>query len=135
VTIPAPVRELLEAPNYVHLATLRKDGSPRNSVVWAGLEGEHILVCMPDWTLKAKDMLRDPRVGMSVVDLHNPYRMASLLGRVVEVRDDHDGRYMNEISIKYTSRPFPSLGPSRLCFVVEVEKASHHVLRFVHDPA
>lgn len=42
--IPDPVRELLERPNYVHLATLRADGSPRNWVVWVGLEGDHILV-------------------------------------------------------------------------------------------
>jgi hypothetical protein len=40
IPIPAGVRELLEAPNYVHLATLRAEGSPRNWVVWVGLEGE-----------------------------------------------------------------------------------------------
>ena len=37
IPIPADVRELLEAPNYVHLSTLRADGSPRNHVVWVGL--------------------------------------------------------------------------------------------------
>ena len=29
IPIPADVRELLEAPNYVHLSTLRADGSHR----------------------------------------------------------------------------------------------------------
>ena len=32
--LPAEVRDLLDAPNYVHLATLRTDGSPRSHVVW-----------------------------------------------------------------------------------------------------
>ena len=45
IPIPADVRELLEAPNYVHLSTLPADGSPRNWVVWVGIEGEHILIC------------------------------------------------------------------------------------------
>jgi len=40
IAIPDEVRAMLEAPNYVHLATLRADGSPRSWVVWAGLEGD-----------------------------------------------------------------------------------------------
>ena len=48
IPIPEEVRELLQAPNYVHLSTLRADGSPRNWVVWVGLEGDYILVCTSD---------------------------------------------------------------------------------------
>ncbi len=47
IPIPDDVRELLQAPSYVHLSTLRADGSPRNWVAWAGLEDDHILVCNP----------------------------------------------------------------------------------------
>jgi PPOX class probable F420-dependent enzyme len=133
--IPVEVRELLDAPNYVHLSTLRADGSPRNHVVWVGLEDERILVCTSDWTWKAKDMRRDPRVGLSVVDLANPYRMAALRGRVVEERSDEGCRYMDPISVKYTNAPFPSRGADRVCFVIEVEKATQHTLGFVHDPS
>jgi hypothetical protein len=118
--IPSDVRELLDAPNYVHLATLRADGSPRNWVVWVGLEGDNIR--------------RDPRVAMSVTDGANPYRMASVQGRVVEVRADEDCRYMDPISIKYTNQPFPHRGPDRVCFVIAVDKAAHHTLGFVHQP-
>jgi PPOX class probable F420-dependent enzyme len=121
IPIPAEVRALLEAPNFVHLSTLRGDGSPRNWVVWVGLEEERILVCTDDSTWKAKDMRRDPRVGLSVVDLANPYRMAAVQGRVIEVRDDTGCRYMDSISIKYTSERFPHRGPGRVCFVIAVE--------------
>jgi PPOX class probable F420-dependent enzyme len=93
--IPPEVRELLEAPNYVHLSTLKRDGTPRNWVVWAGLEGERVLICTTTYSMKATHMQRDPRVGLSVSDLENPYRMASLQGRVVEVRDDEGCRYMD----------------------------------------
>src|SRR3954465_10441782 len=77
LSIPPAVRELLEAPNYAHLATLRADGSPRSHVVWVGVEGEQVLVCTSDTTWKAKDMRRDPRVSLSVVDGRDPYRMAA----------------------------------------------------------
>src|ERR1035441_1530284 len=72
IPIPDDVRALLDAPNYVHLLTLRADGSPRNWVVWTGLEGDYILVCTGDSTWKAKDMRRDPRVALSVNDIANP---------------------------------------------------------------
>jgi PPOX class probable F420-dependent enzyme len=134
IPLPAEVRELLDAPNYVHLATLRADGSPRNWVVWAGLEGDHILICTDESTWKARDMRRDPRVALSVVDLANPYRMAAVQGRVVEVRPDEDGRYLDPISVKYTSAPFPARGPGRMCFVIAAEKTGQRTLGFTHHP-
>jgi PPOX class probable F420-dependent enzyme len=135
IPIPPDVRELLDAPNYVHLATLRADGSPRSWVVWVGLEADNILVCTSKGIWKGKDMLRDPRVSMSVTDRANPYRMAAVQGRVVEVRPDEDCKYMDAISFKYTNKPFPSRGPDRVCFVIAVEKAAQRTLGFVHDPA
>ena len=134
IPIPKDVRELLKAPNYVHLSTLRADGSPRNWVVWVGVEGDHVLICTSDATWKAKDMRRDPRVALSVSDIADPYRMAAIQGAVVEVRRDHDCRYMDPISIKYTSAPFPSRGADRVCFVIAVDKATQRTLGFVHSP-
>jgi hypothetical protein len=84
--------------------------------------------------LKAKDMRRDPRVGLSVVDIENPFRMAMLQGRVIEERPDEDCRYMDPISVKYTGAAFPSRGPGRICFVISVEQAAARTLGFVHNP-
>ena len=134
IPIPEEVRELLQAPNYVHLSTLRADGSPRNWVVWVGLEDEHILVCTSGAIPKAKDMRRDPRVGMSVTDSANPYRMAAIQGRAIEIRPDDGCRYMDPISVKYTGAPFPSRGPDRVCFVIAVERAWQRTLGFEHRP-
>jgi PPOX class probable F420-dependent enzyme len=133
--LPDPVRALLDAPNYVHLSTLRADGSPRNWVVWVGLEGEHILVCTSDQVWKAKDMRRDPRVALSVADRASPYRMAAIQGRVVEIRPDEGCRYMDPISVKYTGAQFPSRGPDRLCFVIAVVRAWQQTLGFQDQPA
>jgi PPOX class probable F420-dependent enzyme len=134
ISLPEDVRALLEAPNYVHLSTLRADGSPRNWVVWVGLERDQILVCTGERTWKARDMMRDPRVALSVVDLANPYKMAAIQGRVTEVRPDEDCRYMDPISMKYRSEPFPARGPGRVCFVIAAEKAGNQTLGFTHNP-
>jgi PPOX class probable F420-dependent enzyme len=120
--LPDDVRQLLDAPNYVHLTTLRADGSPRNHVVWVGLEGERILICTSESTWKAKDMRADPRVALSVIDFDNPYRMAAIQGVVVDIKPDRDCRLMDPIAVKYTSKPFPYRGADRVCFVI----AAHH---------
>jgi PPOX class probable F420-dependent enzyme len=111
------------------------DGSPRNWVVWVGLEDDRILVCTSDTIAKARDMRRDPRVALSLTDGANPYRMAAIQGQVVEARSDEGCRSMDLISIEYTNAPSPSRGPDRVCFVIAVEKAAQHTLGFVHSPA
>ena len=108
IPIPGDVRQLLDAANYVHLPTLRADGSPRNWVVWVGLEDDYILVCTSDAIWKAKDMRRDARLALSVTDTADPHRMAAVQGRVVDVRPDEGCRYMDPISVKYTGAPFPA---------------------------
>ena len=132
--LPPEVRALMDAPNYVHLTTLRADGSPRNHVVWVDLDGDHILVCTSDVTWKAKDMRRDPRVSLSVVDAANPYRMAAVQGRVVAELPDQDCRLMDPIARKYTGKPFPQRGPDRICFVIAATHVSQKQLGFVHAP-
>ena len=98
------------------------------------MEGELVLVCTSDTTWKAKDMRRDPRVSLSVVDGRDPYRMAALQGRVVEDRPDEGCRYMDPISIKYTGERFPSRGADRVCFAISIEVAGQVTLGLKHAP-
>ena len=74
------------------------------------------------------------QLGVSVVDVANPYRMAAMQGRVVEIRPDEGCRYMDPISYKYTNAPFPSRGADRVCFVIAVDKARATTLWFRHTP-
>src|SRR5436853_6301470 len=89
------IRALLDAPNFAHLATLMADGSPQSVPVWVGREGDHILICTDEGSLKARNTLRDPRVALSVVDFRDPYQEARLRGRVVERRPETEVRYMS----------------------------------------
>ena len=85
MALPDDARRLMDRANYVHLATIRADGTPRNWVVWVDVEGDRILVCTGETSLKAKDMRRNPAVALSVTSGEDPYDMAAVQGRVVEV--------------------------------------------------
>jgi PPOX class probable F420-dependent enzyme len=67
------IRALLDGRNFAHLATLMPDGSPQSAPVWVGREGDRILICTGEGSLKAKNTRRDPRVALSIIDFHDPY--------------------------------------------------------------
>ena len=109
--------------------------SPRFTPVWVGREGDRILICTGEGSLKAKNTRRDPRVALSLIDFHDPYKEAQLRGRVVERRPDADFTYMDPISQKYTGKPFPFRSPEgRVALVIEIEKARYMKLPFEHTP-
>ena len=126
---------LLDAPNFVHLATVMPDGAPHNAPVWVGREGDRILICTGEGSLKAKNTRRDARVALSIVGFHDPYSEAQLRGRVVEWRPDGDFKYLDGISHKYTGKPFPFRGPeARVALVIEIDKERYTKLPFEHTP-
>jgi PPOX class probable F420-dependent enzyme len=129
------IRALLDGPNFAHLATLMADGSPQSVPVWVGREDDRVLICTGESSLKGKNTKRDPRVSISIVDFHDPYKEAQIRGRVVERRPDDDFKYLDRISLKYMGKPFPFRGPeARVALVIEVEKARYTKLPFEHTP-
>src|ERR1700758_5840997 len=122
-TLSPEVKQLIDRPNFAHLATPLPDGSPQSVPVWVGREGDRLVICTGEGSLKAKNTRRDPRVALSIVDFHDPYQEAQLRGRVVERRPDGDFRYMDPISHKYTDKPFPFRNPEgRVALVIEINK-------------
>jgi PPOX class probable F420-dependent enzyme len=129
------IKQLVDRPNFAHLSTLMADGSPQSVPVWVGREGERILVCTSEGSLKAANTRRDPRVALSIVDFQNPYEEAQLRGRVVERRPDSDLRIMDPVAHKYTGKPFPMRDPQgRVALVIEIDKARYAKLPFEHTP-
>ena len=135
ITLNEDVRNLIDRPNFAHLATLMADGSPQATPVWLGREGDRIIICMSDYSLKGKNSRRDPRIALSIVDFVNPYEEVQIRGRVVERRPDPDLKTMDPISHKYTGKPFPFRNPDgRIALVIEVEKAKYTRLPLEHTP-
>jgi PPOX class probable F420-dependent enzyme len=135
LTLSNEIKALLDGANFAHLATLMPDGSPQSVPVWVGREDDHILICTGEGSLKAKNTRRDPRIALSVVDFHDPYKEVQLRGRVVEHRPDDDFKYMDRISHKYTSKPFPFRSlKGRVALVIEVDKERYTKLPFEHTP-
>jgi PPOX class probable F420-dependent enzyme len=66
VKIPEEIRNLIESGALAHLVTLNRDGSPQVTLVWIGLEGDEIVAGHLPKNQKVKNILRDPRVAISL---------------------------------------------------------------------
>jgi PPOX class probable F420-dependent enzyme len=64
--VPQDVKALIESGCPAHLVTLNPDGSPQVSLVWIGLEGDDIVAGHLPKNQKVKNILRDPRVAISL---------------------------------------------------------------------
>lgn len=130
--IPEDVRPLLEGRNFAHLATVLPDGSPHSAAIWVGTDGDRVFFFTQETSRKARNLAREPRVALSLVDRENPYRTARLRGRVVETRTGEAALpLIDAISMRYVGKPFPMR--SGRVFLVEVERAAVTELPFA-DP-
>ena len=134
-TLSPDAKKLIDRPNFAHFATLMPDGSPQSTPVWVGREGERLVVCTSDGSLKGRNTRRDPRVALSILDFDDPYAEVQIRGSVVERRPDPDLKTLDAISHKYIGKPFPmrSYG-GRVALIIEVEKERYTKLPFEHAP-
>jgi PPOX class probable F420-dependent enzyme len=110
------------------------DGSPHSVAVWVGVEDGRVVFFTQPSSRKARNVERDPRVAVSVVDRSNPYRTARIRGRVVATRDgDAALEVMDRLAVKYTGKPFP-VRSGRL-YEIEPEQTGFMELPFEERPA
>ncbi len=100
-TISPGFRKLLQEPAFCQLATLIPDGFPQNTQVWVDTDGEHILINTAQGRQKERNVQRDPRVAVNVVDPTNVWRIGMVRGRVVEVTTEGADELIDQLAKKY----------------------------------
>jgi len=118
---------LIRAKNLGNIATLMPDGSPHVVPVWVDLDGDDVLVNTAEGRQKLKNVRRDPRVALDVVNSENPYEMVTLRGHVVEVTSEGADAHIDKLANKYLGRdsyPFRQPGERRVIMRIEPERVS-----------
>jgi PPOX class probable F420-dependent enzyme len=124
MALTTEVRRLLERPNYAHLATLLPDGAPHSVPVWIDVEGtDKVVILTGPGSRKARNVGRDPRVAISIIDVGLPYASVLIRGQVVELIDgDRAWDIIDRISKKYTGQPYP-LRTDRIVLLIQPDHA------------
>ena len=127
MTLNDATLRLLDGKNYAVLATVNPDGSPQTSVIWVGRDGGDVLFSTVEGRVKHRNMVRDPRVSISVIDWVDPENYIELRGRVSMTPDV--GRQLDtQLSWKYDGKDPGEDRPGAVRVVVRlvVEKVTGH---------
>jgi PPOX class probable F420-dependent enzyme len=122
--IPEKYLDLFEKPAFGVLGTVMKDGSPQVTPIWIDYDGKHVRFNSALGRVKDKNLRRDPRVSITVMDPQNPYRYLQIRGKVVDISQNGADDHINGLSLKYLNKPvypFRQPGEQRVLYKVEPE--------------
>ena len=119
------VEQLFQQKNLIFISTINSDGSPQLTPVWGDYDDGYVFVNTAEGRLKHKNVLRDPRVAISVVDHGNPLNMTTIKGKVIEIIPDYDYVHANKLTKQYMGideYPFKRDGEKRIIFKIKPMK-------------
>ncbi len=126
-TIPNEYLDLFQKRAFAVLATLMPDGSPQVTPVWCDFDGAHVLVNSARGRVKDRNMRRDPRVALVILDPDNPYRYVEIRGRVVEITEEGADAHIDRLAKKYLgveTYPYRQPGEVRVLYRILPERVS-----------
>jgi PPOX class probable F420-dependent enzyme len=133
VQLTEPIARLFQGKNFAFVSTLMKDGSPQITPTWVDIEKNNeysILVNTAEGRIKHKNLSRDPRLAISVINGGNPYEMVTIQGKVIEqITRDAADEYIDKLAKKYLDLdkyPGRSPGEKRVILKIKPEKIFYH---------
>jgi PPOX class probable F420-dependent enzyme len=120
--VPSRYRDVLDKKAFAHLGTVMPDGSPQVTPIWFDFDGRYIRINSAKGRMKDKNMRRDPRVALSIIDPDNPYRYLEIRGRVVEITEDGAITHIDSLAKRYMgvdTYPFHQPGVVRVIYRIE----------------
>jgi PPOX class probable F420-dependent enzyme len=122
--IPEKYADLFQKRAFASLSTLLPGGVPQVTPVWVDFDGQHVLVNSAKGRVKDRNMRRDPRVSLAIIDPDNPYRYLEVRGRVVDVTEQGASQHIDKMAKKYLGKdkyPFAQAGEVRVLYKIEPE--------------
>lgn len=100
-TLSASARALLARPVLASLATIAADGSPQITPLWIDVEGDDLVVNTSQGRAKARNMERNPKVAVCVVDPDDPFNVVAVHGTVTEITTEGADDHIDALAKKY----------------------------------
>lgn len=109
--IPDSFLDLFEQKSFAHFATVMPDGTPQVTPVWVDYDetDDRVLVNTMQGRQKERNVQRQSKVGLSIIDPDDPYRYVSVRGEVETVTQEGAVEHINELAHRYMGQEYPNL--------------------------
>jgi PPOX class probable F420-dependent enzyme len=128
IDLPDRLLAMLQAPSTCLIATTNPDGSPQLTETWVDTDGKHVLINTVQGFRKLKNIDRDPRVAVSILDRNDPANYYSLAGTVLSAGTEGAAEHIEQLSHKYTGGPYPNYSGRpqvRVLLTIRVDRIVH----------
>ena len=113
---------IIEGKNFASLATTMLDGSPHVTPMWIDHEGDMILMNTAEGRVKLRNIARDPRVSVAIIDHNNPYDRVVIQGRVVARITEGAEAHIDKLANKYTgANKYQMSTPDEKRMIIKIE--------------
>jgi PPOX class probable F420-dependent enzyme len=124
-SFPATYRDLFQKKAFAAFTTVMPDGGPQTTPVWVDFQNGEIWVNSAVGRQKDRNVRRDPRVALAIVDPDNPYRYVEVRGRVREITQEGADAHIDAMARKYLGQekyPYRQPGEQRVLYKISIEK-------------
>ena len=124
-SFPDKYRDIFDKKSFGSFTTLMPDGSPQTTPVWVDYRDGDVWVNSAEGRQKDKNVRRDPRVALAIIDPDNAYRYVEVRGRVHEITRDGADAHIDAMAKKYLGQdkyPFRQPGEQRVIYKIAIEK-------------
>ena len=125
LTLSEDIKALVSGPNFAHLASLMSDGSPQVTPVWVDYDGTHIRFNTAKGRVKDRNLRRNPKVALAILDPDNPYRYLQVRGRVADITESGADAHIDSLAKKYLGQdkyPYRQPGEVRVIYKIAPDR-------------
>jgi PPOX class probable F420-dependent enzyme len=118
-TLNHSARVVIDGAHVAILATKNRDGRPQSSVIFIKRDGDTVLFSTIEGRLKTRNMRRDPRISLVVVDKNNAGRYVEIRG-TVDITEDPDKMLLYDMYDRYLGGATPPSEPDAHRLIVRI---------------
>ena len=120
--IPSSHTDLFQKKSFANLVTLMPTGGPQVTPVWVDYDGHHIVINTAEGRQKDKNLQRDGRVALSILDPDNPYRYIEVRGKVASRTLSGADQHIDAMAKKYLGQDkYPYRQPNEVRVIYKIE--------------
>ena len=123
---PDKYLDLFDKKAFGSFTTLMPDGSPQTTPVWVDHRDGEVWINSAKGRQKDKNVRRDPRVAVAIIDPDNPYRYVEVRGQVTAITEDGADAHIDAMAKKYLGQdkyPYRQPGEERVIYKIAIEKS------------
>ena len=126
IELTPQAHRLLAGPNFAVIATHNRDGSLQQSVVWVKERDGQIIFSTVEGRAKHRNLVRDPRISVLVIDEQNGQRYSEIRGTAA-LESENAPALIAELSLAYDGKPWVETQTRpRVTVVITPERITEH---------